>query len=47
MLRAMDKVTQLEILARALLGRPVELHGREHAAHLMTLAEGVRAGLPA
>jgi hypothetical protein len=43
----MDKITQLEILARALLGGLVELHGREHAAHvLMRLADGLRAGVP-
>jgi hypothetical protein len=43
----MDKITQLEILARALLGGLVELHGREHAACILTrMAEGLRAGLP-
>ena len=38
----MDKITQLEILARAFLGGLVELHGREHAAHVRArLAEGL------
>ena len=34
-LRRMDKITQLEILARAFLGGLVERHGREHAAHIL------------
>jgi hypothetical protein len=43
----MEKITQLEILARAFLGGLVERHGREHAAHILArLAEGLRAGLP-
>lgn len=38
---------QLAILARAFLGGLVELHGREHAAHILNqLAEGLVAGLP-
>jgi hypothetical protein len=43
---SVDKL-KLEILARAFLGGLVQLHGREHAACILTrLAEGVRAGLP-
>jgi hypothetical protein len=43
----MDKTGQLEILARALLGGLVELHGREQAAHvLIKLAEGLLARFP-
>ena len=43
----MDKITQIEIIAHAFLGGLVDLHGREHAAHILTkLAEGLMAGLP-
>ena len=40
-MRRMDKITQLEILARVFLGGLVERHGREHAAHILVrLASG-------
>lgn len=43
----MKSMNQLEILARALLGGLVDLHGRQHAAHILeALAKGVAEGLP-
>lgn len=31
----MDKINQLEILARAFLGGLVEVHGKEYAGHIL------------
>jgi hypothetical protein len=36
----MDKITQLEVLARALLAGPVEVHGRGHAACVLRRLAG-------
>ena len=44
-LRRMDKLTQLEILARAFLGGLVERHGREHAAASLARPRGLTAGI--